>query len=701
MSRILPSRLVAGLLVLAAAASAQCYQFSGPGVSLQINVARIDLQLGPSFISGNYSTTYTYSGTNTFTLAGVGQSSQSIMDGTANLQYLAPPLDTTTFQMVVPNGDPPGSGSHLWEVMLAATGNLIPSGLLPTPGAIPPISSWVLQGGNNVPGTTYNYINVHSGASRTKYLVTDVRACSQGGGGGGGTGPIITKVTNNSSDVPAGFPNSGISQGALFKIIGTDLADGGDATLHDSSAPGGLPFTLNGAKATVTVGSTVVNIPLYYATPTQIDGVLPANTPTGAGTVIVTHNGVASNAYPIQVVGAAPGITTYNNGTAVAQDTSRPTDPYGGLITFTKSAAPGAVIVIWGSGFGATSDGDAAYTGSPHTTAVPYSIYIGGVQVTNLAYAGRSVYPGVSVFVLTIPQNAPQGCFVPVVAISTVNGISTASNSATLPIHAGGGTCSDAQYGTTGDLLTNLTGKTTVKTGTISVIQSTTPGSGGASTTSSLAAASFLQTSGASYGGGLMVSVGGCIVIPAAGAPFSGSTTGLDAGTITATPASGSPVTLTTSPLTPGIYSASLSSPLSSVYEFRSAGGTQVGTFDAMVNFPGAPLAWTNQNAAMAVNRSAGLTVNWTGGFASTFVTITGTSSTTTSAGTVSGSYVCVAPGSAGQFTVPSYILRSLPAGTGSTSITNATMPSYFSASGIDLGLSFGQVSISATSSYN
>src|SRR5579864_352298 len=84
----------------------------------------------------------------------------------------------------------------------------------------------------------------------------------------GGGGPTISRVTNNSSDIPAGFPNSGISQGALFKVVGTALADDGDANLHDSGAPGGLPTLLNNAKVTVTVGNVTVTVALYYATPT-------------------------------------------------------------------------------------------------------------------------------------------------------------------------------------------------------------------------------------------------------------------------------------------------------------------------------------------------------------------------------------------------------------------------------------------------
>ncbi len=536
-------------------------------------------------------------------------------------------------------------------------------------------------------------ITAVSGSSVTIQFTTFVA-------GGGAGAPTISRVTNNSSDIPGGLPNSGISQGALFKIVGSGLADDGDPNLHDSQAPGGLPLTLNNAQVKVTVGATTVNIALYYATPTQIDGVLPANTPTGSGTLVVTYKGVSSTPFTIVVVAAAPGITIYQNGTAVAQDTARPNDPYGGLITFTKSAAPGAIIVIWGSGFGPTSDSDTAYTGSPHATSVSYAIYIGGVQVTNIAYAGRSVYPGVSVFVLTIPQNAPQGCYVPTVAVSTVNGVSTASNTATLPIHAGGGVCSDPQYGTSGDQLSGFGGQGTVKVGSVSVTQVTQPTLG----TTTSAGAFFFKIAGASFAGGQSVSIGGCIVIPATGnGSGTGSTTGLNAGNITLTGPGSGPVALTASSLFPGLYTASIGAiPANGgSYVFNGSGGADVGSFSATVNFTGSVFTWTNQNAAATVSRSGGLTVTWSGGVPGTYVTISGSSFTTGAGGTVTGIYVCIAPQAAGSFTVPSYILLSLPAGNGSTALMNNTIPVFFSANGIDFGTALGQVQIGVTSNYN
>ena len=76
-----------------------------------------------------------------------------------------------------------------------------------------------------------------------------------------------------------------------------------------------------------------------------------------------------------------------------------------------------------------------------------------------------------SVLVLTIPQNVPTGCYVPIAAVATVNGNSIVSNIATLPIHAGGGACSDPQLGYDGDQISTLNGQGTVRSGFVIVSQ--------------------------------------------------------------------------------------------------------------------------------------------------------------------------------------------------------------------------------------
>ncbi len=565
------------------------------------------------------------------------------------------------------------------QSLLAASGSTasIPSSAL-VAGLVFVVST---NGGNSAK----LLVTANSGGSLTLQFTTF------GASGGGGGGPTITLVQNNSSRTPNGFPNSGIAPSTLFVVIGTGLADAGDATLH-SSEGAGLQTTLNGASITVVVGGTTVHPALYYATPTQIDGVMPAATPVGTGTLTVTYKGVASAAFTIQVVTAAPGITTFN-GSGVATDATT-----GALLTYTKSGFPGEIIILWGTGLGADpADSDTTYTTSPHQVSVSYTIYIGGVQAT-VVYQGGSIYPGVGVFGVTIPASVPTGCYIPVAAVTG----NIVSNIVTLPIHAGGGACSDPQLGIDGNTISTLGGQTTVKTGTVLVAQSTGPGATGAPATSNSALAIFQQITGATYSGGAggLVSIGGCVVtVTTGGGGSTGTTTGLDAGTITVTGPGGAPVTLGALPGFVGFYLGTLSSIPSTggAFVFNGAGGATVGKFTATVNFPNPLLNWTNQSAAATVTRSQGLLVTWTGGAAGTYVIISGTSVS----GTASGSYTCIAPVAALQFTVPSYVLLSLPAGTGTTSVQNSTNFTSFTATGLDFGGALGSVGISVNSTHN
>lgn len=552
-----------------------------------------------------------------------------------------------------------------------------------------------LSGGSLVVGEVFL---VHTnGGNLAKALIIAASASSitlqydTFGASGGSGPPAIANVENNSSVIPPGFPNSGVAPSTLIVIHGTGLADPGTpAVLEDSTL--GLPSQLNGASISVTVNGVTTNPAIYYTSPTQIDAVLPAATPVGAGTLTVTYRGTPSPPAAIQVVPSALGIDTYNGGTAVATDAVT----YA-LLTPTSSGKPGQIITLWGTGLGADpNDSDTTYTKTPHAVNAPLQVYIGGIQAA-IAYQGATVYPGVDVIVVTIPQSVPAGCYVPVVGVVG----NVVGNTSTMPIAAGGGVCSDPQYGTSGNTISTLNGQSTVKSGTLIVEQGTAPGTTGAAETTDAALGVFSQVSGASYGGGTRVSLDGCILNQTV--TSSGSTTtvtGLDAGTITVTGPSGGPVTLSTIPSVTGTYFAHLPagaiSSSGGAFTFNGSGGSQVGAFTATVNFPNPLLSWTNQSAAAAIARSSGLQVTWTGGAPGSYVLIEGFSSSSGA----SGSYYCITTQNAGQITVPSYILLGLPAGAGTTLLENTTSETTFAASGLDYGAAIGAVGVTVNSTY-
>jgi uncharacterized protein (TIGR03437 family) len=503
--------------------------------------------------------------------------------------------------------------------------------------------------------------------------------------------PTISNIENNSSMVPPGFPNSGVAPSTLIVIHGSNLADAGTPAILFNVGLTPLPLSLDGTTVSVTVNGVTTHPAIYYTSPTQIDAVLPAATPVGTGTLTVTYNGTPSAPAPIQVVPSALGIDNYNGGAGVATDAVS----YA-LLTPASSGEPGEFITLWGTGLGADPGGSSSDTTSLSTlrpVSANLQIYIGGVQATNITYQGGTVYPGVDIIIVQIPASVPTGCYVPVVGVVG----SVVSNTATIPIAASGGVCSDPAYGTSGNQVTTLNGQSTVNRGNLIVAQSTST----AGQTTGGAQAVFQQVSGAgtSYSGGSVISLGGCILNQ--GATSSSTTTGLNAGTVTVAGPSGSPITLTSSPSVVGSYSVAL--PAGTIptaggsFTFSGSGATGgVGQFSATVSFPNPLLAWTNQNAAATITRTSGLQVTWTGGASGSYVAIEGSAS----AGGVNGRYTCVTTQSAGQFTVPAYILLGLPAGAGTTLVENVTNFTTFSATGLDYGRAYAAVEVQVNSTY-
>ncbi len=198
-------------------------------------------------------------------------------------------------------------------------------------------------------------------------------------------------------------------------------------------------------------------------------------------------------------------------------------------------------------------------------------------------------------------------------------------------------------------------------------------------------------------------SLNNCIVSSqATGGTTLPTTSGLDAGAITLQGPTGTQ-TLTATAIpgqsgASGLYIAQLPSNFITPgsFTFKGAGGADVGAFTVTVNYT-SPLVWTNSAAITSVTRSSGVNVTWTGGATGTYVIISGSASSATA----SASFTCLAPASAGQFTVPSYVLLALPAGSGSLSLENATSPVSFTATGLDLGIALAAGTFSISPAYN
>ena len=505
--------------------------------------------------------------------------------------------------------------------------------------------------------------------------------------GGGGNVPTITVVENNYGQVGPGQANYGIAPGALFFVKGSALAN--TTTSLQSSASPGLQTTLQNVKVTVTVGASTQDCPLYYLSPTQIDAVLPGTMPPGTGTVVVSNNGTLSAAAPIVVVQSAMGVLNYNGTLAAAYDANNL------LITSTNAANPGQAIVVWGSGVGYDpADDDKVFPQGQHNlTNIAMQAYVGGLQAT-IAYRGRSQFPGVDQIVLTVPNGVTPGCWVSLAIVS--GSPSVVSNGTTIPIAASGKTCSEPNSIFNPSNLQQFLGKTTIRSGALLMGQTTSIAAGNGTTVSNFIGGTFQSITTTAFTGvigGNVVSVGSCLVTNPTFSTTLTNSTPLDAGP--SINVSGPQGSLALTKLSLGgqqIYTAS-SVPTNFIpasggpftYD-NGSGGADVGHFNTTSTFP-ANFTWTNPSVVSPIDRTQGVTVTWSGGTPGVTVEIDGSASATNVAGkTVTGSFTCQAPLSAGTFTVPPPVLLALPAGSGTLSLTDTGSYQTFTATGLDFG---------------
>jgi len=324
----------------------------------------------------------------------------------------------------------------------------------------------------------------------------------------------------------------------------------------------------------------------------------------------------------------------------------------------------------------------------------PLQIYIGGIPATIL-YQGSAGYPGVNQINVTIPESAPNGCWISLAAVA--GGL--LSNIATLPINSGGGACFDPVNKLYGNEIAPPD-QHTLRTGLVTLVQGTST----KDVVSTSADAAFESYTGV-FGPVNSVSPGGCIVQNLTATPSFGAITGLDPGTIKLNGPGGVAVTLANQPGIKGAFFAALSAgaiPQSGgAFTFTGNGGADVGSFTSVLTFTNPLLSWTNPTVAASIDRSLGFTVTWTGGNPSSYVVVGGTSTSTGTAANsaVTVGFTCFANVADGQFSVPPYILSALPPGAGAVQMQNDIyLP--LQATGIDIGLAGGEIAVSRNSTF-
>jgi len=497
--------------------------------------------------------------------------------------------------------------------------------------------------------------------------------------------PSFSGVVNPAGNIPPGFPNSGLAQGGIFVAYGSNL--GPASLVQATTLP--LPTTagLAGTSISITSGGTTVSAPLIYTSQGQVAAVLPSNTPTGNGTLSLTYNGLTGYT-PISVVASNFGISTVNesgSGPAVV------TFPNYSVVSNTNSAKPGDTLILWGTGLGPLPSGssDASGAAGPLGITPAIQVFVGGMAA-QVVYAGRTpTAVGLDQINFVVPAGAPAGCNVSIV-VQTTSPVSTVSNGPTMSLaSADGAACSDP----TQIVPVSSLARSGLKTVFASLQQQAVVGftnGVAATTTSGSAIAGFFQFSQAQLSseagmGNAAPTFGSCltgIVAGSSGGSGSPMATYLNGGaSVTLSPPSGTAVMLASSSTANGVIyqNNNLTTGIpAGTWNFSNTGGSGVGPLSFGFPVP-AQVTWTNQAALTntSITRAQPLTIAWSGGDANGYVDIIGQGSV---AGSTNYTYYfdCSSATSAGQFTIPAYVLLGMPAGAGalaSLQVSTAALP--------------------------
>jgi len=228
----------------------------------------------------------------------------------------------------------------------------------------------------------------------------------------------IAAVVSGASFQPVVAPNSWIT------IEGTNLSPVTD-TWASAIVDGNLPTSLDGVS--VSVGGQ----PAYvgYISPNQINAVAPnfSTVPPNVGTetvsVVVMNPSGTSSAGMAATQAAQPAFFQWGSyAVATHQDYSLAVKngTFSGLTTV--PAAPGDVIILWGTGFGPTTPsapvGVEVPSGTTYNTASPVTVTVGAAAVVYGAALAPG-YAGLYQVAIQIPPSLSNGDY-PVVA--TVDG---------------------------------------------------------------------------------------------------------------------------------------------------------------------------------------------------------------------------------------------------------------------------------------
>lgn len=235
--------------------------------------------------------------------------------------------------------------------------------------------------------------------------------------------PVVNPPAVNQGGVfSAAAKVPGLTPGGWVSIYGANLS-ATTRTWSSADVVGDtLPTALDGVSVTIDGKRAAIS----FVSPAQLNVQVPDDTAQGPVPVVVTAGGVASESVLANMAAQAPSFFTFD-GVHVASTHADNTP-----LSAAAAAAPGEVIVLYGTGFGATNPatpaGLAVSSASPLPSPGSLRISIGGAPA-EVAFAGMTA-PGLFQFNVTVPGTLADG---DAAVVATINGAQT-QDGAAIPV---------------------------------------------------------------------------------------------------------------------------------------------------------------------------------------------------------------------------------------------------------------------------
>jgi uncharacterized protein (TIGR03437 family) len=444
-------------------------------------------------------------------------------------------------------------------------------------------------------------------------------------------------VVNAASQIAPRLPGGALARGARFQIHGVRFGTAGNATV------------------VIRKGESVLPVRVLSTTPERIEALVPAAAPIGPASLVVAAGGQPSLPFPIEIVESNPGLFSRNGqGWGPGRIDNLEASGARRANTLENPARPGRQIVLSATGLGA---------------ARPITVVVGN----RAAHAGSPISssrPGELEIPVTLPADAPAGCFVPIYLEA---GPLRASNVVTVAVSSAPGPCpavfpvlrepriaavtlSRIRMRALHQNADDISDQVTVTLGAkdnpelllLPLLLMPPPGTCTAYTSSFQSetvltnplSGALAAGHGLNAGGQLtLTGAGGAYPLYRAGAGFYQTRIGREGPAV--------------NPRLPRLFLEP------GAFQLRGSGGTDVGPFTWSLTGP-VPLDWIDRDRSAVVVRSQGLRVHWKAPAEAQLVALVATN--TDKVTTAIGACLCTARAGAGQLTIPAALLANIPA---------------------------------------